>query len=318
MGSEKGVLVDDYGNTWQHVNNCPLCGSGSFRYLYTVEADAYQHLTTDVSPDIRLCRSCCLGWCSPRCIDFVALGRPYLDENEEGRMELIRQTAGMTRLMLDWVEKRIDGKGTLLDVGSGLGHFLAQAQKLGWQVVGVEPAPSRADFARRHFGVSVFAGTLEQADFDQTFDMVTLMDVIEHLTEPLQMLREINTRLRKEGYFLIKTPDILSIEARIKRERWWNLPINSHYTFWTMTSLEWALERSGFVVLDRMLWMPGARKTRNLIKRAFALLGITTASMAVLARKARETEVEQQGQHGCEAIPIGTRTPYSGEQAKRM
>ena len=58
-----------------------------------------------------------------------------------------------------------------------------------------------------------------------------------------------------------------------------------------MKALKWALGRSGFVILDRMLWIPGAHKIRNLAKRAAALFGIATASeLVILAQKVRESE----------------------------
>lgn len=139
----------------------------------------------------------------------------------------------------------------LLDVGCSSGAFLASAKKLGCEVQGVEPATRAAESARA-LGLEVFTGTLEQARFaDETFDAVTLFEVIEHLTAPIVLLKEIQRVLRPGGVLLVGTGNSASWTVQALGERWDYFSIDrhgGHISFFNPASMHLAAQRSGFEV----------------------------------------------------------------------
>lgn len=117
--------------------------------------------------------------------------------------------------------------GRLLDVGCATGVFLDGMRRFGWQVQGVEPTRSAADYARERLGLTVFSGRLEQAGFaDACFDAITLWDVLEHVHEPRPVLDEIARLLRPGGLLVLSLPNPDSLEARLLGRYWagWDLP----------------------------------------------------------------------------------------------
>jgi 2-polyprenyl-3-methyl-5-hydroxy-6-metoxy-1,4-benzoquinol methylase len=99
----------------------------------------------------------------------------------------------------------------LLDIGCALGSMLEEAKAAGWDSVGVETSEFAAKYAAENTGCPVYAGTLEKAAFrSESFDVVTLMDVIEHVPEPIALINEIFRVLRPGGVLFIVTPNFSS------------------------------------------------------------------------------------------------------------
>jgi len=139
--------------------------------------------------------------------------------------------------------------GRLLDVGCGDGKFLLAASGRAWNVSGVEIAPEQAALCRERFGLDVRCGTLDEAGFESgAFDVVRLNQVIEHVAEPLNLLREIGRALRPGGLLSLSTINIKSFSYFFQRERWVHLggPSNEHIVFFSRQTLDRALTATGF------------------------------------------------------------------------
>jgi len=87
--------------------------------------------------------------------------------------------------------------GRVLDIGCGAGELLDAFQDLGWRTFGIEPA-QRAAFPRH--------GELMTIPGDTSFDIVVLHHVIEHVAEPLAMLRAAQAALRPGGVLIVSVP----------------------------------------------------------------------------------------------------------------
>ena len=106
------------------------------------------------------------------------------------------------------LEQYTQTPGKLLDVGCGVGHFLATAQKRGWTVQGLDISHAASQAARETYGLDVYVGTLENSPLpDHYFDAVTLWDVIEHIRRPIENIKAANRILRMGGILVMKTPN---------------------------------------------------------------------------------------------------------------
>ncbi len=102
------------------------------------------------------------------------------------------------------------GEGRLLDVGCGYGIFLNLAKDQGWEVYGIELSMDACQLARKNSGLNVFCGDLKEASFPKDhFDVVTLWNVLEHTTNPLEQLLEIKRILKDNGLLFMRLPNFL-------------------------------------------------------------------------------------------------------------
>jgi SAM-dependent methyltransferase len=106
--------------------------------------------------------------------------------------------------------RRFKGSGTALDVGSGSGNFLRAMRRAGFSVYGVEPSKTGSAYARNRHGIETFNGTIEQflaSDPDRRFDVVSILNVLEHLKNPVPVLRELKATLLPSGILALVVPD---------------------------------------------------------------------------------------------------------------
>jgi 2-polyprenyl-3-methyl-5-hydroxy-6-metoxy-1,4-benzoquinol methylase len=145
--------------------------------------------------------------------------------------------------------RRFAPSGRLLDVGCSTGFFL-NAARVSYDVAGVEPSEWGRRYAAERLRLPPVAATFEEARFpDQTFDVATLIDVIEHLSDPSSSLLEVRRVLKPGGVAYIVTPDIESLSARLLRGKWWGLR-PAHIYYFSRSTLQRMLEKHGFEILD--------------------------------------------------------------------
>jgi 2-polyprenyl-3-methyl-5-hydroxy-6-metoxy-1,4-benzoquinol methylase len=140
----------------------------------------------------------------------------------------------------------VAARGRLLDIGCATGDFLVAARQAGWQTQGVELSAYAVEVARRH-GLDVRVGTLTEAHLPPaSFDAVTMLDVIEHLSDPLSELKEVHRVLRPGGIVCLETPNWQSIYRRLLRRRWAALQPRVHLVYFERRTATDLLERAGF------------------------------------------------------------------------
>lgn len=157
---------------------------------------------------------------------------------EAGSTERARQF----RMILQRVEKFRRG-GRLLDIGAGTGILLGEAQSLGYDAEGVEP--SRWLFERgQEKGLRMFRGAFPHPETPGPYDVVTLVDVIEHVPDPVGLLREIAGVLKPDGIAVVVTPDLKSIAARLMGWKWWHFRV-AHIGYFDRRTLTAAAKAAG-------------------------------------------------------------------------
>jgi len=103
----------------------------------------------------------------------------------------------------------------VLDIGCALGFFIELLKKQGWEAKGVEFSADAAQYAKKELGLEVDIGSVEEIGFEtNSFDVVTMLDVLEHVLSPNKILKEINRILKREGLILATVPNVLGSEAK--------------------------------------------------------------------------------------------------------
>jgi len=136
----------------------------------------------------------------------------------------------------------------LLDVGCYIGVFLEIAARHGWEAWGIEPSQWAAEQARQN-GLNVIHGTLATTHLpDGSFDVVTLWDVIEHVSDPMSEIRRVHRLLKPGGLIVIHTMDIDSPFSRVMGPRWpWLMEMHIYY--FSQRTMAAMLRKAGFQVL---------------------------------------------------------------------
>jgi 2-polyprenyl-3-methyl-5-hydroxy-6-metoxy-1,4-benzoquinol methylase len=176
--------------------NCPICGNSSFsNYLL---GRGYQ---------IVECRECGLRYVNPQPTD-----RELRDFYSGFDLESTWRGDGeerFDRAMRDFV-LRFRRSGSVLDVGSSRGNFLIAMRGAGFSVFGVEPSPKNSEFARSVNGIASYTGTVEEflaAPSRRDFDVITVLNVIEHVPDPKKVLTGLRQLLVEGGLLILAVPD---------------------------------------------------------------------------------------------------------------
>jgi 2-polyprenyl-3-methyl-5-hydroxy-6-metoxy-1,4-benzoquinol methylase len=196
------------------------------------------------------CHGCGTHFANPLpCAEEI--NRYYADQQKPDAWEeefYVESTASKSAHWANFADKltRLAGSpGRLLEVGPAAGHLLAAARDQGWSVIGIEATPKFAKIMDTR-GVPVHQGFLETFEAEgQLYDMIVMVDVAEHLLDPVRDLERCRRLLTPDGRLVIATCDIGSFAAWYYGLRWRQLVV-SHTFYWTKRSLRIALARGGF------------------------------------------------------------------------
>jgi SAM-dependent methyltransferase len=207
--------------------NCPACGSGQ------------QHITLLRKNQYTLL--CCSN-CGLRFSDPMKAGSQVWYEQSPlytvRRPNKIKYWASAQALKLP--------AQSVFDVGCGTGEFLYWAKQSGRRVGGCDFNRHNIEGARSVLGLSgLYVGDVNQLDSLEQFDLVTMFEVLEHLGEPVEVLRSLRGMIRPGGFLAVSVPCY---------ERWPRLFDEEadypphHLTLWTPAALKACFERAGFEV----------------------------------------------------------------------
>lgn len=147
------------------------------------------------------------------------------------------------------IEKYIK-RGSILDIGCGRGLFLDIMRKNGWGVTGVEFNKETASYASETYGINVIAGNpMEWGLDDESFDVITMNHVLEHVHKPVEIIGECKRLLRRGGLLVVAVPNIYSLQASAGKGIWFHLDIPYHLHHFSEDGLHSLLNKSGFKIL---------------------------------------------------------------------
>ena len=211
------------------------------------------------------------------------------DEKFVSQAEGRELTAGKCLDIIDRVWQRPPGR--LLDIGTGGASFPAVAARRGWAVDACEPNRWLCDWAKKTYGLTVRPGTVfEQQYASESFDLVTLWDVLEHTPDPMKEILEAKRLLKPGGLLVVNYPDIGSWIARVMGRSWVFL-LDVHLYYFTRTTITRLLRTVG---LEVELIRPHYQRLGlgYILHRASAVAGAPARVAERAARAARLTDVQ--------------------------
>ena len=162
----------------------------------------------------------------------------------------------VARPKVEFAERYCAGsRGTWLDVGSGIGDMVSVAQENGWKATGLELSETSVAFAKEIFNVELLRQTMEEyrdhhPELAGTVDVVSLIGVLEHVVDPVGLLRQANQMLKPGGMVMIQVPNARSMATMVQETFTQNVfrhmsPIE-HIMVFTESSLNRAMTNGGF------------------------------------------------------------------------
>jgi len=237
--------------------NCWLCGEVKLTCVKaadvpsTVDAAAFR--VTDANygqcAAVYQCAACGFRQCS----DFSDVLSFYQSMDDPGYEASRAPRALQAERLLQSVSRHRPG-GRLLDIGAGSGILVEVATRLGYRAEGIEPSEWMVRSAAAH-GLKIQAGILPHEEITGPYDVVTLVDVIEHVSDPVELLVQAGTVLASDGIGLVITPDVASVATRVMGKHWWHYRM-AHICYFERQTLLASLRHAGLepIAIFRPSW----------------------------------------------------------------
>lgn len=294
---------------------CNLCGSSSYSVVF--EAGVAQ-----ISRIIK-CSECGLLYVNPRQrepdvelvktfdADWVLAHSKTSNKWRFEKEVLQTRDYETTRKILS---ETYPNRGTLIEIGCGMGYLLKFFQSDGWNTIGIEPNAGLSAYGQRELGLKTLEGTLDEAKFEaNSVDVAVMMHVIEHVPDPMSTMIEVFRILKPGGLFVLETPRYDTLMFRILRHRERSVSCNGHIFFFTTDTLARMAVKSGFRVfrtdyvgrsltVERLLYNVGViskRKTiESCLKRISAWLQLNRLAITLNLRDMQRVYLMKPAQSG--------------------
>ena len=189
--------------------NCNLCDQNHNEIIW--EKDSFKY---------RKCKKCGLVFISPR-LTSKEISKIYeigFDSKSSTTPPPLDHTL-YSKLFKKAEKYRMNNN--FLDIGCFRGDFLVGAKNLNWNVYGTEISEEAVKYGKNNYDIKIELGSLLDASFKNNyFDVITLLDVVEHLTDPSEYLIEIERILRPGGLLYLDTPNFNSLNRYIFGKKW--------------------------------------------------------------------------------------------------
>jgi len=221
------------------------------------DRDMPRYVTTQNHCTIVRCNNCGFVYVNPRPEDgaYKELYTDYLPDRMENPLDWKAYMERVYKFTADLIEARITSKGRFMDIGCGFGFFVEVMRDRGWKASGVDISHTAVSYARER-GLDVDLGLISDSNHvEGTFDAITMFYVLEHVTSPVETLKEVLGLLRPGGLLVLRLPHTTPIVRMLDL-----LHINNN-----LYDPPFHLSDFSPDTINRMLAMVGYREVRTLI-----------------------------------------------------
>jgi len=235
------------------VNECPVCGSNEITEFLSLN----DYFLSKESFEISLCKECGFKFTNPVPRE-TELPKYYESEEYISHSNTSKGLVNKVyRLVRNHSIKKKVGiatakmnRGEALDIGCGTGDFLNEMSKRGWKVKGIEPNDVARNNAITNFGLDV-GEEAQLFKFDKdTFDVITMWHVLEHVYNLDKHLSQIKNILRKDGRLVIALPNADSMDAKIYKNFWAAYDVPRHLHHFNQSSFKRLMGKYGFEIAE--------------------------------------------------------------------
>ncbi len=241
----------------QKTDGCPICGGRDIQPLNHYGPRCLvgdYHITTGYVENV-WCGRCGVGWNQLQMseAELAAFYAGYTkktgtaDEDDLLFSTPTAEAETLTSSQATFLAEHVEaGRGRVLDIGCGKGAFLRafKSRLPQWQCAGVEPSREEAALARQDGAIEVYEGMFGAVALEpESFDLVSIMHVLEHVRRPSETLDQIRSVLKPGGLLFIEVPNTSDPNM------FYDLLLFEHLYHFTPETLAWLLARQGFEVV---------------------------------------------------------------------
>ncbi len=221
------------------ITKCQICGSNSFE-LYLVTKD---YFFTQEEFELSKCTECGFVFTNPIPEN---LGKyyetdQYLSHNTNSNGLLGNLYSYLRSVNIKKKYKLVtkyNTKESILDIGCGTGELLAYFKKNKWKTTGIEPNETARNFADNVVGIEVYNEDKLNSLDANSFDVITMWHVLEHVPDLNNRLKQINRLAKKDATIFIALPNLQSPDALKYKEYWSALDVPRHLYHFTQSTFK--------------------------------------------------------------------------------
>lgn len=243
----------------EQLTNCPICTHQKFKPFlsctdYTVSRETF-HIVE--------CENCGFHFTNPRPTE-AEIGKYYQSEEYVSHSgtksgfvnkayHLVRKFTLAKKLQLivntsGCRNRECLNSTRILDYGCGTGEFLNSCKKTGLQTTGIEPEKRARDFGNTHYGLNILPPDEIHNFPNESFDIITLWHVLEHIHRLNDFLIELKRMLKGRGVAIIAVPNLTSLDARIYGSHWAAYDLPRHLYHFSPNDIKVLFKKQGFEI----------------------------------------------------------------------
>lgn len=264
--------------------SCPICrekfkNSAIFNFEYETNSVLTSIAFDEEYPIVTLkyCECCHHNYADPQISD-AALASYYLNNSVFYSKERLEQSDHQ-KWRHNFIKSQIckfKPNGKILDVGCGVGHLLSCFDDSNFEKYGIDPSDNAINTAKNNNNASYKVGFLDENSYDFKFDIITLIDVVEHLKNPNYLLKIIFNYLNPDGIVVIGTGDSHAQALKVAKSHWTYFGSWEHISFFNRKSISYLFNLNDLRVVHTVNYTnsnPYSRaRVKEHIKAVFGIL----------------------------------------------
>lgn len=222
--------------------SCPLCDSDKYSELFIKNGFSFVR-----------CSVCSHVYVNPQIVEEKTIGH-YNDNSLTSRLTIdfisSKKQMEVRGELYEYFFSKIKNKiptGKILDIGCSVGQFLDMGQKRGYDVLGLELNEQAISYAKKNYDVKIEKKLLHECNFpSNSFDIISMFGVIEHLTNPKDVVKDIYRLLKPGGVFIGICPNVQSLVCMVMHEQSRTFTGRLHLSYFSKKTINFLFNSVGF------------------------------------------------------------------------